>query len=1102
MKFLYISLFLCLLFTCTNDNNQPIENESRKVNQTKEPTVFTEMHPKKTNLYFSNRIVENDEINYFGYTYLYNGGGVALVDINNDGLADVYFTSTQKADKLYLNLGNLKFKDISSTSGIDKFKGCKTGISFTDVNNDGWTDFYVCRAGWSKNPNDRKNLLFLNNQDNTFKESAAEYGVADGSRSIQSVFFDYDNDGDLDMYLSNHPKVFRQSTQEVIAKINNPTDENSDKFYIKNADGTYTESGKKVGIFNHGWGLGLVAADLNNDGWTDVYVSNDFQAHDYYYLNNGDGTFTESLKKYFPHTSYFAMGIDLVDINNDKNLDIFVGEMLSENNARQKTNMAPMDADLFKLLVDSDLHYQYMRNSFHLNNGNGHFSDIADYAGIAKTDWSWSSLFGDYDNDGDNDLLVVNGWLKDTQDKDFSKKANAYAQKYNNKLKYAQVDSFLKSTPLENYAFEYEGDLKFKKVSDKWGFNFKGFSNGMAYGDLDNDGDLDVVVNNMNANTSLYQNNTNGSYLKLKLNGPPKNKLGVNSKITLQTNEGIQYKEFITTRGFQSSCEPMVHFGLKSGTQVESLLVVWPDGKEQIIKQLAINQTHTIDYKDAKKGKAEKKLQDPMFKELNAKKIIDYTHQEIYYNDFAEEVLLPHQLSQMGPALIVGDVDKNGLDDVFIGGAHQQAGALFLQKKPQVFEKSNQSIWLEDAIYEDVDALFFDADGDADLDLYVVSGSNEFLKKTAFLEDRLYLNNGKGQYEKSNNLLPKSFINGGTISSSDFDQDGDQDLFIGGGVLPGKYPQASKSILLQNGSAGFKDVTKELAPELEKAGIIQSSVWSDYNGDGNLDLIVVGEWTSPMFFTNDGTSFILAKIGEVDKMVGWWNKITAVDLDQDGDDDYLLGNLGENYKYKATDEEPFEIFSGDFDENGKQDIVLGYYSGSNLYPVRGLQCSSEQMPELTSQFTTYQAFGNADIFEIYGTELEDALHYKANNFSSVILWNQGNDNFDIQKLPARAQLAPIQDFLIQDFDQDNDLDILMAGNWYVSEVETPRADSGTGLLLTNNENQFSAQPIPQSGFFANRDARKLAYISCGRKYPLVIVANNNSEIQIFQLNKK
>jgi hypothetical protein len=602
----------------------------------------------------------------------------------------------------------------------------------------------------------------------------------------------------------------------------------------------------------------------------------------------------------------------------------------------------------------------------------------------------------------------------------------------------------------------------------------------------------------MNANTSLYENNTNGSYLKLKLNGPKENRFGVNSKITLTTNQGIQYKEFITTRGFQSSCEPVVHFGLKSGTQIESLSVIWADGKEQVIKEIAANQTHTIEYKDAKRTNAKKDNTSPTFKELNAKNVIDFTHQEIYYDDYKEEVLLPHQLSQMGPALVVGDVDNNGLDDIYIGGAHQQAGALFLQKQSQKFVKSQPTLWSADSKYEDVDALFFDADGDNDLDLYVVSGSNEFLQKTAMLEDRLYLNNGKGVFEKSTGLLPQFTTNGGTISAADFDKDGDQDLFVGGGVEPGKYPYASKSILLQNSEEGFKDVTQTVAPELEKAGITQSSVWSDFNGDGNLDLIVVGEWTSPMFFANDGAEFSLTKMGEVDKMVGWWNNVTAIDLDNDGDEDYLLGNLGENYKYKATDEEPFEIFSGDFDNNGKQDIVLGYYSESNLYPVRGFQCSSEQMPDLQNQFDSYKSFGTADIFEIYGTELEDALHYKANNFSSLILWNKGDEEFEIEKLPGQAQLAPIKDFLIQDFDKDNHLDILLAGNWYVSEVETPRADAGTGLLLTNNKNKFSAKSVSQSGFFANKDVRKMAYISCGKKPPLVIVANNNHSVQIFE----
>ena len=639
MKRVLLPMLICLFFGCKQD---PIPEKDQK--------LFTEIPVSKSGLTFTNTIVEDGNVNYFMYTYLYNGGGVGIVDINNDDLPDIYFTSTQGTDRLFLNKGDFEFEDISFSSGIGKYRGCKTGVSITDINNDGWADIYVCRGGWYGNANDRTNLLFINKKDNTFEESASKYGLADGSRSIQSIFFDYDKDGDLDMYLSTHPNVFRQSADQAIEKINNPNAEESDRFYI-NENGRYVESGRKVGIFNHGWGLGVAAGDLNSDGWTDVYISNDFQAPDFYYMNNGDGTFTESLKEYFPHCSYFAMGNDLVDINGDTHLDLFVGEMLSEDNVRQKTNMAPMDIDLFRKLVGTGQHYQYMRNSFQLNNGNGHFSDIADYAGIAKTDWSWSSLFGDFDLDGDDDLLVVNGWLKDTQDKDFANRANAFAQQHNNQLTYEQTASFLKSTPLVNYAFEYQGNLKFAKASEKWGFDFKGHSNGMAYGDLDNDGDLDVVVNNMNSNALLYRNNANGDFLKLRLEGSPQNRMGLNTKITLITNNGNQYKEFQTTRGFQSSCSRDVHFGLQPNTKIESVKIEWVNGKTQQLGELAVGKTHVIKYENANQTASAKPATSALFSDVAADAGLDFKHEEIFYDDYLVEVLLPHQLSQLGPAL-------------------------------------------------------------------------------------------------------------------------------------------------------------------------------------------------------------------------------------------------------------------------------------------------------------------------------------------------------------------------------------------------------------------------------------------------------------------
>lgn len=1095
-----VFLALAIAFGCQNKDAAPIEK--LPVSGKK---LFNRIAPEKCGVDFNNRIVEDGELNYFKYTYLYNGGGVGISDINNDGLPDLYFTSTQGKDKLYLNKGNLTFEDISQSSGIDQFGGCKTGVSFVDINHDGWMDIYVCRAGWFKDPEKRKNLLFVNNQDNTFTETAGTYNISDTGRSIQSTFFDYDRDGDLDMYLSCHPEVFRQGIDEAVAKIKNPTKENTDKFFVQNDDGTFTESGKKVGIFNHGWGLGVVAADFNKDGWTDVYVSNDFQANDYYYLNNGDGTFTESLKKYFNHCSYFAMGVDFVDINNDQHLDLFVGEMLSEDNLRQKTNMAPMNPKVFKSLIDNGLHYQYMRNSFQLNNGNGHFSDIADYAGIAKTDWSWSSLFGDYDQDGDNDLLVVNGWLKDTQDKDFTKKASAAAKKNNNSLTFQETAAFMKSTPLKNYAFEYGGDLKFENVSEKWGFDLSGFSNGMAYGDLDGDGDLDIVVNNINSSAAVYQNTANSSdFIKIKFKGPIKNQAGLNNKITVFTDKGTQFKELQTVRGFQSSSEPIAHFGFASDTKIEQIEVEWFDGKRQLVSDFSKGKMIEVDYENAMENQTlPNAYKNSIFAKVSKNKGVEFTHKDPYFDDYELQVLLPHQLSQLGPALTAGDANGDGLEDVFVGGAKEQSSALWLQTAAGNFRNATPSAFRKDAKFEDVDALFFDADGDKDLDLYVVSGSYEFIDNPSLLEDRFYENEGNGNFIKKSIGTNPINVAGGTVSAADFDKDGDMDLFVGGRLIPGKYPVAPRSYLLENTPEGFKDVTAAKAPELTNPGMITSSVWTDFDSDGNVDLVIVGEWTDVLIYKNTGEKLSLVSEDMLSqKLSGWWNSVSTADLDGDGDQDLVLGNLGENYKYQATQDQPFEIYSGDIDHDQKRDIILGYYSGDELYPVRGLQCSSEQIPNLKRKFPTYEKFGKSNLHEVYGDVLKVALHYDATCFRSVILWNEG-DEFSVTDLPVEAQIAPIQDCVILDFDKDNDLDILVAGNWFVSEVETPRADSGTGYLFRNDGNQkFSTVPVSESGFFTKKDTRKMALVSCGKDVPpMILVGNNNAELESFQLKE-
>ena len=1085
----YILLILYFFFgSCSNE-------------EVKQPTsatqLFNSIDKAESGLAFFNRVEETPEINYYKYVYLYNGGGVGIGDINNDGLADVYLSSTMGSDKLYLNKGDLKFEDISEQAGINKYSSHKTGVNFIDINNDGWLDIYVCRSGWTKDPEDLANLLFINNKDNTFTESAESYGLNATSYSVQSLFFDYDKDGDNDMYLLNHPEKFKQPLDEMIKRIEDPQFSDSDRLYENIGNNKFQDVTEKSGIQNYGYGLGVAATDYNNDGWIDLFISNDFAPHDYYYINNGDGTFTESIEKYFNHCSYFSMGSDIVDINNDNWMDLFVVEMLSEDNVRQKTNMAPMDMDRFDYMIDNGLYYQYMRNVFQVNHGNGHFGDVAYYSGIDKTDWSWGTLFGDYDNDGDNDLLVANGYLKDTQDKDFGKKSNDLAKDYNNKLTFEQVHNLLKSTPLANYAYRNDGELKFENVSTDWGFDFSGYSNGMAYGDLDNDGDLDVIVNNINNYASLYENSTNKSdYVKIKLEGPPSNLNGLNSRIQLVYGNGqSQNQSFQVSRGFQSSCEPLIHFGLESG-DLSHAIVLWSDGKKESFNDIKAGEINTLSYGQGTSVKISSESVAIM-KELTPSESIDFVHDEIIFDDYDLQVLLPHKLSQLGPALAKADVNGDGLEDVFIGGAHKQASQLYLQTQEGKFTQQDVKVFKDDANYEDTAAEFIDIDNDGDADLYVGSGSNQFMDTPELQQDRIYENNG-GSFTRKD-ILPQMLSPTSTIAADDFDGDGDLDLFVGTRHIPGNYPHPAQSYLLINDASNFKIEDSKQPEAFKKLGLINDAKWMDYDNDGDQDLIVVGEWTNILWFENNDGQLMQEEVISKEN-VGWWNTIEIVDLDNNGHQDIVLGNLGDNYKYQASEDKPFEVFADDFDNNGTQDIVVCYYNGEELYPVRGLQCSSDQIPDIKKTFTSYEAFGKADMFDVYGEALNTALHYEANIFKSIVLWNEGNGEFSQSELPFNAQLFPVQDIVSKDLDGDNQQDLILSGNWFVSEIETPRADNGKGLVLMNKGNRnWEPLDLSRSGLFTNKDVRKLLLVE-NKNQTKLVVGNNNGPIQVFEMD--
>ncbi len=1067
--------------------------------------LFAEVNHKESGINFINEIPENSAMNSMVYEYFYNGGGVAIGDINNDGLADIYFTSNLKDNKLYLNKGGFKFEDITNKAMVKGSFGWTTGVTMIDINADGWLDIYVCKSGKGKAKN-RENELFINNKNGTFTESAALYGLNFSGYSTQASFFDFDKDGDLDMFLLNHNVTpVNTNSPEDFKNDNNPLV--GDKLY-RNDNGTFIEISKQAGITQNslGFGLGVSIGDLNQDGWPDIYVSNDYIEHDYLYYNNQNGTFSEALKVSFQHVSNFSMGTDIADFNNDGLLDVMTLDMIAEDNYGIKTSMSGMNPKAFNHAVNKGFHYQYMYNSLQLNNGRSKFSDIAQLAGVASTDWSWAPLFADFNNDGLKDLFVSNGLKRDFRNNDFRKyklKRLEQAQKNKEKMS-AVVEELVKKTPQRktlNYLFKNNGDLTFTRSNNSWGITKPSFSNGASYADLDNDGDLDLVVNNIDEKATVLKNNSSKNYLQFQFKGHSKNPFGVGTRIEIETKSGFQYLENYPTRGYQSSVEPILHIGLDTLTTVERVTVTWSDGKLQVLENILANKKILIDYNNAKHKQSPNLNNSTLIKDITNKIKLKHKHLENEHNDFEKESLLPHKMSQFGPALAIGDVNNDGLDDFYIGGSKSYAGTMYLQNDSGTFSKSNSNTWIADKAYEDVDATFFDADTDGDLDLYVVSGGNEWPTKSTMYQDRLYINT-KGVFKKLNSKLPKTYSSGSCAKPFDFDNDGDLDLFVGSRLLGQKYPYSGKSFLLENENGQFKNVTNAKASSLSEIGMVTDAIWSDFDGDNQTDLIVVGEWMKITCFKNENGQLRLQE-NMFPNSYGWWNCIKGFDFDDDGDMDYVVGNLGINYKYKASIKEPFEVFSTDFDNNGTNDIVLGYYNQENLFPLRGRECSSNQMPFIKKKFPTYNDFGSAKLVDIYGKEkLEEALHLKANTFASVILVNQGNGQFKSIALPNLAQISSINDLIISDFDNDGKNDILIAGNMYQSEVETPKNDASYGLIIkVTSDNTISVLPPQESGLLLNGDVKSLKTININ-DVKSVIVGKNNDSLKVFQVTHK
>ncbi|MGB5645858.1 VCBS repeat-containing protein [Muriicola sp.] len=1112
LTFISILFLISLFLGCTPKKNNDSELKATK------PTLFSLLPPEKTGINFINKVENQKNFNIFKYRNFYNGGGVAIGDINNDGLSDIFLTGNMVGNKLYLNKGKLRFEDISATAGVEGSKPWSTGVVMVDINQDGLLDIYVSNAG-NMEGNNHDNDLYINNGDLTFTENAAEYNLAKTGFSTHASFFDYDKDGDLDAYILNNSNIPVSSLGYAGQRDVRAQDwkgvpdifKGVGDMLLRNDNGKFVDVSEEAGIYGSliGFGLGIMVTDINKDLYPDIYVSNDFYERDYLYINNQDGTFTEDIKGWTSHLSLSAMGIDMADINNDGNAEIFITDMLPEADERVKSVMEFDGYDVFRLKQDKDFYQQYIQNTLQLNNGNGSFSEIAYYSGVDATDWSWAGLLLDMDNDGFRDIFITNGINHDLTDLDFVDFfANEIIQKMALTGRKESIDSIINKMPIRpqpNYAYKNNKDLTFTNANKEWGFELPSMSNGAAYGDLDNDGDLDLVINNVNMEAFVYENHTDSMtenhYIKLKFEGPESNKFAIGTSVNLYYDNNVVFQELIPSRGFQSSMDYEMTIGLGSTIAIDSIRVIWPDDLTQLTQNVSADQTmvfkHTAateKYKPLKPESSKPHLQEVKNNSLLA-------HKENNYNDFDYEGLIYKLLSEEGPALAVGDIDGDGNEDIFLGGANGQAGTLYRHLGNGNVRPMPQGVFQDDMAYEDTAAAFFDADGDGDLDLMVGTGGNQVGEESTY-RSRLYLNNGKGNFSRAPEMLPSTFKNISTIAPYDFDGDGDMDVFVGSRSVVGTYGVDPDHLFLENdGKGSFKDATERLAYDLKDAGMVTSAVWADMDGDDKKDLVTVSEWGTPKIFRNSGRR--LAKMStSLDSLDGLWNVVESVDLDNDGDIDLVLGNQGANLHYKPTLKNPMKMWINDFDGNGTIEQIVTLNENGKDYPLHQKKELTNQIVSLKKQNLKASEYAKKTVNELWSAEVfGNSIMRKSGISESVIAINEGDGQFSIKILPPRVQLSCICGISCADVNKDGYIDLIMGGNNFEFKPQYSRLDANYGnVLLGNADVNFQWEDYNKSGFFIREEIKHLKLFKDNKGHTYVIAALNDTQPKIYRLN--